>query len=303
MTKNQFATIVIFIMLIACKENTSDKTGAISDSKLEKGLSEQVLYYERNPNQIFKRTVAKTEFDSVYFYYDNGVLFKNGKKTKTGKKFGIWNLYDRNGILREIREWFVIKGSEKANRAWFLNEKMDTIAWRTQDSIFKQKEFINDTINFRNTVWDQFIFNKDTISLSEPIRGIAFCNSKSIQNEETAKIKVVIALHDSINFNSDFSNEEQIKTVTFNCLSIDTKNQKYFTDSDLNYTAVFGLRFDSPGEKILRGYMQEYSYGPFKDKTIDSIIGLKRYFEKRVYVKDTMGENTAYNRSNRCTSP
>src|SRR5690606_18075879 len=65
-------------------------------------------YYEGFQDKVKKRTVFKSDFDSVYFYYNSGHIFKKGKRTKEGNVFGAWNYYDKNENLREIREWFII---------------------------------------------------------------------------------------------------------------------------------------------------------------------------------------------------
>ena len=64
---------------------------------------------------------------------------------------------------------------------------------------------------------------------------------------------------------------------------------------DYSKLAVIGLYFDTVGEKRLRGYYQQYSFGPFKEDEnghkIDSIIGRKIFFEKKVIVIDSIEKN------------
>ena len=229
-----------------------------------------------------------TDFDSVYYFYDNGILFKKGKQYKENQKFGNWELYDRDSVLREIREWFTIKGESRENRVWHLNKSGDTIAWREEDSLYKQKEFINDTIYFRNTNYDYIWFNKDTINLNEPLTATVEIGSPVIRNYP-ANLRVLLARQED-NFNYDFSNEQEIKLDTFYDLTINTINQKWFPNANFKRIAIFGRWFDKPGEKIIRGYYQQYFKGPFKTrsdgKKTDSLIGYKTYFEKKIFVID-----------------
>ena len=283
MMKNLLAIFIFTFTIIACKQNST---------KLKR--NETVEYYQNNPKVIFKKTVHLADFDSVYYFYDNGILFKKGKQYKENQKFGNWELYDRDSDLREIREWFTINGQPVANRAWNLNKKGDTIAWRNEDSIYKQAEFLNDTIFFRNTIYDVIFFNRDTIKLNEPIKGYVQIFS-SVIRDQPSNIRAFIS-KDSANYNYDFSNEKEVKLAKFNDLTIDIKNQKWAENgTDFSKLAFIGLRFNSIGEKTLRGYYQQYSFGPFKEdengQKLDSIIGHKIYFEKKVYVKDSIEQN------------
>ncbi|MDO5981751.1 hypothetical protein [Flavivirga spongiicola] len=282
MMKNLLTIFILTFTIIACKQNST-----------ELKRNETIEYYPNNPKVIFKKIVHLMDSDSVYYFYDNGILFKKGKQYKENQKFGNWELYDRDSDLREIREWFTLNGKSRANRAWNLNKKGDTIAWRTQDSIYKQAEFINDTIPFRNTIYDIVFFNRDTIKLNEPIRGYVEVFS-SVIRDQPSHVRAFIA-KDSANYNYDFSNEKEVKFAEFNDLSIDSINQKWFKGADFNKLAVIGLYFDTVGEKYLRGYYQQYSFGPFsKDESgqkIDSIIGHKIYFEKKIYVIDSIEQN------------
>jgi len=289
MIKNLLIIFIFTLTITDCKENST-----------ELKQNQTIEYYPNNPKVIFKKTVHLSDFDSVYYFYDNGVLFKKGKQYKENQKFGNWKLYDQDSDLREIREWFTIKGKSIANRAWNLNKKGDTIAWRTQDSIYKQAEFINDTIFFRNTIYDVIFFNRDTIKLNEPLRGYVQIFSSVIRDHQS-NVRAFIA-KDSANYNYDFSNDKEVKLAKFNDLTIDTKNQKWVVDgTDFSKLAFIGLRFDSVGDKYLRGYYQQYSFGPFsKDKNgqkVDSIIGHKIYFEKKIYVKDSIEINHSLKQS------
>ncbi|MFC4722429.1 hypothetical protein ACFO5O_08850 [Geojedonia litorea] len=142
MIKNSLIIFILTFTIIACKESSS-----------ETKLDESIEYYLNQPKVVFKKTIHYVDFDSVYYFYDNGLLFKKGKQFEENQKFGIWKLYDKDSDLREIREWFTIYGESQINRVWHLNKKGDTLAWRYQDSIYQQPEFINDTTSIRFTVY------------------------------------------------------------------------------------------------------------------------------------------------------
>uniref|UniRef100_UPI000C294FCE hypothetical protein n=1 Tax=Confluentibacter lentus TaxID=1699412 RepID=UPI000C294FCE len=275
MKKNLLTIFILTFTILACKENSS-----------ENKLNETIEYYANNPKVVFKKTIHQTDFDSIYFYYDNGKLFKEGKQNKENKIFGIWKLYDKESNLREIREWFIINDHSLINRVWFLDKNGDTLAWNYENSTFDQKEFVNDTLDIRASSYDIFDFNKDTISINEPVRAIAYCNSPQIR-EYNSQIRIFLNC-ESENLKSPFPNDSILRTDYYENLSKDTINQKWFSGIDpkkYKYVAVFGARFKTTGEKLLRGYMEEYAIGPFKDNDYDSITS-RKYFEKRIYVKD-----------------
>ena len=271
--KKLLILIILVFTLTSCINNKS--------KKLNRGYFE---YYPNDSSKIYKKSIKKTEYDSVYFYYKNGNIFKKGKRKKNGKPFGIWNLYSENGNLREIREWFVIKNHSKINRVWYLNRNGDTISYKTQDSIFNQKEFINDTLAIRSTNYNKIYFKKDTLEFNEPMRASAYLGTPLLR-EKNSQLLVLIGKSKN-NFNSDFSNETEVKLDTFYNLEIDKVNQKWFKNIEQKYFTVFGYYFKTPGNKTIRGYMLEYAVGEFKNGT-DSITS-KTYFEKLIYVKDSI---------------
>ena len=288
--------ILIFIgfTIISCKkneyvENEFDESGQIISKKIfdnKKNPIKSIKYYDRLENVEIKIILHKPDYDSVYVKYDNGFIFKRGKQTKNGNPYGIWNLYDKNENLREIREWFVIKKQSRINRVWYLNEKGDTLSKRYKDTIYNQIEFVNDTLGARRTTYNQFKFKKDTFSSNETLIAFANCAS-STMNEYDSEIKVFLAKED-YNYNFDFSNDNDVKLDVFYSLKYDSINQKWFETNDYGSVAIFHRKFNSSGEKILRGFMQEFSYGPFKNGEFDSLLGPKIFFEKRIFVKDTI---------------
>lgn len=274
MIKNLLIALLILFSIIACKENSS-----------EIKLNETIEYYPKNSKVIFKKTIHLPDSDSVFYFYDNGLLFKKGKQYKDNQEFGIWKLYDKNAHLREIREWFVIEGKSQINRVWFLNKKGDTIAWRKEDNIFAQKEFKNDTLDFRNTTYNTFNFiTSDTIKNSEFYLAFANCGSPQLRNYNS-KVKIVVDNTNSLK--KDFSNATSIKLDTFYYAKIDKVHKVKFPGYDLEKVVAFSGKFKKTGKKTIRGYLIEYTDKyPIENNKIAQ-AQVKTYFEKTIYVKDS----------------
>lgn len=251
-------------------------------------LFQIIEYYNENPNEKYKVTYKKTEFDSVIYFYKNGLVFKTGNQDLNSKLFGTWNLFDSDGNKREIREFVIYEGKTGLNRVWFLSPDGDTLAWRHEDILFDQEEFMYDTLAVRHTSYNFFKFNKDTIRLNEPLRAVAYCFSPLLK-EHNSKIRVIV---DSENnrFNSDYSNEDDIVIQVYSNLAIDTVNQKWFPNikgQQLKYTAIFGDWFETTGLKTISGYMEEYAIGPFEYSEADSITN-RTFFKKKIMVLDSI---------------
>jgi hypothetical protein len=273
MIKNLTIIFILIFTISACKENLSDEN-----------QNKTIEYYSKKPKKVFKKTIHFVDFDSVYCFYDNGVLFKKGTQYKDNQKFGIWKLYDRESYLREVREWFAIEGHSQINRAWFLNKKGDTISWRKEDNVFAQKEFENDTLDFRNTNYNTFKFiTKDTIKISEFYFAFANCGSPSLRNYNS-KVKIVVDNTNSLN--KYFSNTESVSLDTFYNAKIDKVHKTEFDGYDLEKVVAFSGRFEKPGQKIIRGYLIEYSEEYPIEENKKGIVQIKTYFEKKIYVKD-----------------
>ncbi len=278
MKKSAKILILFFIInLISCKEKVSQK------SKIE-----EIDYYsDTDSKKIYKKIIHYINFDSVYVFYKNGNLFKKGKQYKENQKFGVWKLYDKKSNLREIREWYTIKGKSRANRIWNLNQKGDTISWRSKDSIFKQKEFFNDTTYFRNTNYDKIYFDKDTIKLNEPLLGVIEIGSRALADYPNNHARAFIS-RENKNFNYDFSNNNEVVLDTFNDLTIDKVNKKWFTAPESNEIILIEKYFNSPGKKIVRGFYEQYAKGPYviNNEIVDYVTNYRKYFQKIIIVEE-----------------
>lgn len=245
------------------------------------------MFYNEG-NLKYKSIFHEQNYDSIVFYYKNGKVFKTGKQNKKGKKYGKWNHYNIEGFLSETREYFIIKSDYKLNQIWFYNRKGDTIAYPDKKfNVYKQKEFESD-IGFDSSIFIRIYCNpkKDTLKLLEKM-SIDIENATPFWAKKGSECYVILAKQKH-NFNSNFSNLNKVKIDTiYNSYSIKT-NRSLMDSTDLRQRTGFDISFKTTGRKILRGYMIEHWK---RNSTIkDSIKDMERivYFEKVIYVKDTV---------------
>lgn len=288
--------MVIFLLAVvvfSCeKDKENIKQFPSGNIKYIKNDSVDIYYYDRIGKMVFEKVFHKKKYDSVFYFYNNKRIFKAGKRDKAGNLFGKWKYYTKEGNLSDIKEFFIINNDYdkgyRLNQKWYFNKKGDTMFYGNSNfNVYNQKEFIEDPNEVKRSIFIYFDFHpEDTLSVGEPLRGFAQ-DAFPFWKKKGSECYVVIGKeHD--NFNSDFSNEHEIKTDTFYCLEKDKFNKGHFPNADLKHSVVFGRWFDTPGEKIIRGYMIE-SYTR-KATPGDSIVEQERrtYFEKRIYVKDTI---------------
>jgi hypothetical protein len=245
-------------------------------------------YYDLPDNKIFSANFIKSKYDSIVYYYNNGGVFTTGKQDKSGKLFGKWNRYTRENFLSDTREFFITNKESNLNQLWYYNKKGDTLYYgNNKFNIYNQREFKTDRSDIKRSIFVRFKFspNGDTLSIASPLRAIAYDNFPILG--KSSECYIVLA-KEKFNFNKDFSNETETKLDTFHCLEKDKLNEKNYPNMDKKYSVAFGRWFDTPGRKILRGYMVEYRKR--KPTPDDSIVKQERrtYFEKIIYVKDTV---------------
>lgn len=231
-----------------------------------KKIDSSISFYP-DSNNIVKVKKKWDEQEDYYLseYYSNGYIKFEGF-VKDSVRIGTWNFYKNNGFIDKRKEYMNVHGGSYLNQVYNLNNNGDTL--------YNGSSFIS-----IRTV-------KDTIVLNEPFQATAFVEVEFFKTKDSY-IKVVVA-NVKENFTHDFSNEEEIKLDVFNNLSLDTTNQKWFPGVNKRHTAVFGKKFNSPGDKMVRGYVIEiFDQEPTET---DSIIKRERniYFDLRVFVKDSL---------------
>ncbi len=230
----------------------SYKNGKLIDSSLfyDEKISSKIDFIRYYNNDSIKEIV-----------FENGVIQKEGFINKENIAVGKWNFYNEKGLLDIIREYKIINGEQYLNQSWYLNGKGDTI----YGGNFSKIDIV-----------------KDTISLLEPFRAVAYLYVPLFEEENSQAI-VCLPYEDEVNFDENFANDGKIRLDTFFNLKRDIKNKQWFPNNNPNYTVVFGKKFKTSGKKIIRGYILEYYEN---NKDIIRREERKIYFEKEVYVKN-----------------
>lgn len=178
-----------------------------------------------------------------------------------------------------------IEKGYRLNQKWYFNKDSDTVYYGSKEfNIYDQKEFLEDPNMVKRSIFVRFKFfpEGDTLNISEPFR--AFAEDAFPFWKDKGSESYVVLAKEKYNFNIDFSNEHLTKCDTFFNLEHDKQNVQFFPNADKKHSIVFGRWFDTPGEKILRGYMVEY----YKKSPLssDNVAQEERrtYFEKKVYV-------------------
>ncbi|PWA06778.1 hypothetical protein [Flavobacterium psychrotolerans] len=295
--KLNLIVIILYIIFCSCQNQhnykVEEKYYASTNLKYlikfnqNSKVKEFFTFYDTSDKMPFKKIYRKNNYDSIIYYYNNKKTYKVGLQDFKKRKFGNWKCYTREGFLSETREYFIVGDDYILNRQWYFNKQGDTLWCAKKFNHYNQKEFENDTLVSRNSSMIRFKFySKDTISIDKPFAVAVICNSPLLR-EYNSQIMMLLG-KETNNFNKNFSNDRVVKLDTFNNLNMDKVNKVNFPKANPNYVVAFGRWFDTPGKKTLRGYMLEYfNRKPTKN---DSITGGERkvYFEKIVYVKDTV---------------
>lgn len=285
--KYTIAILLFLIVSISCERKSSDSirkefysSGNLKSLKLDDSLK---VYYDTLP-KILKELYLKN--GDVVKYYKNGNFFLKGKLNNDKQRIGEWEFYTREGSLSEIREYYIIEGKSYVNQNQYIAKDDEYwLTYKNRDfNFYNQEEFLSDTINSDMSRYAEFIARNDTIYLNKPWKAACFYYTPLFRDKNSQAV-IILSTDDNI-FNEDFSNMNEVKKDTFYSLAKDIENKKWFPEDDPDYTVVFGRWFDTPGEKIIRGYLSEFYTEQKADttKTKESLI----FFEKTIYVKDTI---------------
>ena len=130
---------------------------------------------------------------------------------------------------------------------------------------------------------------KDSILINENAKGLVILKKPFFSTN--AKMVVVLENNDETSLKSDLSNEYDIPIIAFLSLENDSLNQKFFSSKDYNFrkTSAMGRMFTTSGDKLIRGYVMEYiTDEPPMEMIYDKDKVKKTYFEKKIYVKDSL---------------
>lgn len=204
------------------------------------------------------------------YYYPNNSIKSEGIYSKLGLPIGKWKYYDeKGGYLKEVKEIKNINGEPHLNQSWTFDKNGDTI--------------------FHKSIYLSLYFLSDTIMLNEAVKVYAELEYPFFK-DRASSILAIVPKDNSEDFMEDFSNVDHIKRDTTFNLNIEKEYrlEAGMPEGDYSREVIFGRYYNSPGIKKFRGVIVEY----FKTDTItqDSLnfFEHKIYFEKDIYVKDTL---------------
>ncbi len=181
--------------------------------------------------------------------FNNNILLSEGEFSYTSSsqlnknQIGKWKYYKKNGKLEKIIEYINLCGKQYTNQGWYFDEKGDTL-----------KEYGN---YFKIKFLPKNIKKYDIVCLQMTYKPIIYLNSEVMLCFDTAN-----------NVSKDFCNIHRVKLAEFH------------KTSDVLKTYV---RFESSGQKNIRGYIKEYFN---KESTRqDSITSGERYLYFDIPIK------------------
>ncbi len=225
-------------------------------NNLKQGLFTE--YYKSNGRLLKTETLWKS--DTSYFQKDIGKsdnILSEGP-LQDNKKVGKWKYYDNDkGYIKEIREFFIIKGSTYLNQNWLLNEEQDTLLKGNH-----YKMMSSDTLDYEQ----QRVY----FFLKQPY----FSYDSNL---------IVLIPRNDDELEDDFSNENIIKWDTIDNLANRFRNQEKY--GDRNHDVVFDLDYLSVGKKRLRGILVE-KQNIKTDTSNYEFVTRNIYFDKEFYIEE-----------------
>jgi antitoxin component YwqK of YwqJK toxin-antitoxin module len=294
----RFISVILFVLVHSCKEKPLIEyhdNGNVSKKYFEKNGSYEGIYkdyYSSGNLMTIKYYAGGIEKDSSLYYYDDlgnniehinyyhssdsirqvyfyksGIKKKEGYINEDGIAIGKWQFYDDKQSLAYVKEFKKVNGKEYLNQVWSVNENKDTLYYKSH--------FFN------------LYTSRDTLLLNEPFKAIIRVDIPLFKEEKSSVY--VLMPKGKKNFNKDFSNERKIELDTFYSLSKDLKNQKWFKDEKEKYPFIvaFGKKDLNLGKNVVRGIIVEHYF----NKRDSSEFAHRSYFEKDVYVRDTLESN------------
>ncbi|NAS12672.1 toxin-antitoxin system YwqK family antitoxin [Poritiphilus flavus] len=234
-------TIICFLIgTIFCSCNEVAKSSATveyfangnvkSKTSFSSGKKTVFQYFKNHKDTV--EIIYRYQDDSLkhmMHYHSNGNLRKIGKLYLDSLKIGKWKFYERDGNLKDIREYLLIDGKSYLNQRWIFNVDGDTIG----GNYFELK--MKDTIA-------QGQGNRFHFFLKEPLFSYK-SESYVLMPKEGQKVE------------KDFSNQYSIEWDTIN--SIGTK---YRFNEELrvrNHDIILDAFAKEKGKMNLRGIIVE----------------------------------------------
>lgn len=222
-----------------------------------KKIDSSIYFFDKKENPINK--IVKHFNDSIQynlFYNTSGELILEGESYREKNRLGKWKFHKK--CFDSIVEYKNIDGKTYTNQVWVINKNKDTLG------------LSSNYFNF-------FSGNKDTLNVNEILRISIFLVEPYFGYNTDLEVLIP---RDEQKLNKDFSNFSKIDIDTLKSLKNDgITNVNIPKDVPINHIAEFGIKFDKPGKKNIRGIASEYY--------IDSIgtrIERRLYFEKEIFI-------------------
>ncbi len=230
------------------------------------------LFYNRNGVLDYIDYHNINDSIGVYrkYFYENESLKSEGFLHNEELMVGYWSHYNEDyGYLEEVREMINIDNKPYLNQNWHFNAKGDTI--------------------HEKSVYANLLFFKDTISITDAVKVYAV-QEQPFFKDKNSSIMAVVPKDYSEDFDEYFSNLNEVEVDTTYNLNVDKEYRTAggMPEGDYALEVVFGRYYNTPGPKMFRGILVEYSES--NSKVTDTLGNRqhKIYFEKSIYVKDSV---------------
>lgn len=274
-------SFLVISFFLSCKEHKRFMRYENGDIKSihyygnDNGLDSSIFYSKKQ--QIEKAVYYKKDdgFGFCIKYNLNGQKIAEGNIVDydAGQRTGKWGFYKKN--TDSIVEYVKINNSPYVNQIWVIDKK-------TKDTI-------------KNSGNYYYIFLQDTILLTDTPSTLSIADTIKLRFYLYAPYyhyhseMLIIMPENESELKEDFSNFYEIERDTFYSLKNDGISHPEIPKAvPKNHNANFGIIYNKPGKKRIRGYIAEYI--GTKGKNEDSINREERrlYFDKTVYIKDTI---------------
>jgi len=253
--------LLISIIYLSCSENENTVREYYSNGniKLEiRMLNNQKIithYYEKYENIIEQYKLK--ENDSCYYqesYFPNGLLKNKGKIYLDSLKMGIWEFYNANGYVSDVREYLLINNTSYLNQRWLISSESDTTGGN----------FLQVTM-------------KDTVKVGE-VNRIHFQLRAPLFSLESESFVLITKDMDSLN--SDFSNQNKIVWDTIYSVGKKYKDNEEF--KSYNHDVLVDL-ISKNGNNRLAGIFVEKEF-----KELDTLDFITRniYFDLSYFAEN-----------------
>ena len=237
----------------------------IGEEKIEIDSAKVCFFNDSTNRKIGSIDLFYDNRQKTIVYYLNGVIGREGFSQDT-LATDEWKYYSKEGVLETITEFKIIKGKSYVNQEWYLDKIGDTIG----GYFFKP-------------------MYKDTITLNSSLKAFILL-SATFNKHEKSKIMVCTSNLDSIDFNEDFSNEDDIALTCAYDMETNKDNKNLIKGIDYNLSAIIQKKIKTLGKKRVRGIIYEYLVRDKDSLGLDKALenAHKMYFEIPVFVKDSI---------------